>query len=82
MPNSEGAYHWCVFKPKFDAFPHDSISSLPMPGYPFSSKEGSYIEIVRNTANSHCNSVIPISKTAFLDAPALRGDISDAIVIP
>ena len=64
MPNCEGVYHWCVFKPKFyDAFPQDSISSLPMPGYPFSSKKGSHIEIVRNTANSHYDSVIPISKS-------------------
>ena len=49
MPNSEGAHHWCAFKPKFDAFPQGSISKLPMPGYPFSSKEGSHIEIAQNT---------------------------------
>ena len=51
-----------------------------MPGYPFSSKEGSHIEIVQNTANSHYDSVIPISKSAFLDVPALKGDISDTII--
>ena len=81
MPNSEGVYNWCAFKPKFDAFPQGSISKLLMPGYPFSSKEGSHIEIVQNTANSHYDSVIPISKSAFLDVPALKGDISDTIIL-
>ena len=66
MPNSEGVYHWCVFKPKFDAFPQGSTSRLLMPSYPFSRKEESHIEIVQNTAKCHYDSVIPVSKSTCL----------------
>lgn len=81
MPNSEGVYHWCAFKPKFDAFPQGSKSRLSMPGYPFSREEESHIEIVQNTAKSHYDSVIPVSKSACLSKPALRRDISDTIIL-
>ena len=81
MPNSQGVYHWCAFKPKFDAFPQGSKSRLSIPGYPFSREEEFHIEIVQNTTKSHYDSVIPVSKSACLGKPALRRDMSDTIIL-
>ena len=81
MPNSEGVYHWCAFKPKFDAFPQGSKSRLLMPSYPFCREEESHIEIVQNTAKSHYDSVIPVSNSAYLSKPALKRDINVTIVL-
>ena len=81
MPNSEGVYHWCAFKPKFDAFPQGSKSRLSMPSYPFCREEESHIEIVQNTAKSHYDSVIPVSKSAYLSKPALKRDMNVTIVL-
>ena len=81
MPNSEGTYHWCRFKPKFDAFPQGSTSRLLMPSYPFSRKEESHIEIVQNTAKCHYDSVVPVSKSAHLSKPPLRKDVTNTIVL-
>ena len=79
MSNSEGVYHWCAFKPKFDAFPEGSKSRLLIPGYPFSREEESHMEIVQNTAKSHYDSVIPVNKSTCLSKPALRRDMSGVI---
>jgi len=81
MLNSEGLYHWCAFKPKFDAFPQGSKSRLLMPGYPFSREEESHIEIVQNTAKSHYDSVILVNQSVYLSKPTLRGDMNDTIIL-
>ena len=81
MPNSEDVYHWCAFKPKFDAFPQGSKSRPLMPSYPFSRKEESHIETVQNIAKSHYDSVIPVSKSTYLSKPTLERDMNDTIVL-
>ena len=81
MPNSEGVYHWCAFKPKFDAFLQGSKSRLLMPSYPFSREEESHIETVQSTAKSHYDSVIPVSKSAYLSKATLKRDMNDTIVL-
>ena len=81
MRNSEGVYHWCIFKPKFDAFPQGSTSRLLMPSYPFSRKEEYHIEIVQNTAKCHYDSIVPVSKSTCLSKPVLRRDVIDTIVL-
>ena len=52
-----------------------------MPSYPFSREEESNIETVQNTAKSHYDSVIPVSKSTYLSKPTLEIDMNDTIVL-